>query len=115
MSVTLDGNTLTNIIDVLFSEVKNVSNLDWINQSVDIDVDIWSKKPLSIIYILRVTNAEKWILDQLLLACQKILLEDNIYDEDTYVWVRSINTKWEGHINWLYPWLIEIELVKVQQ
>lgn len=113
MTVEIDGNALTHIIDTNFGEEKNVSAPDWINQDPEIDTNVWSGTPLIIVYAARVTDAIKWALDQLLIAHQKIYMEDDTYNIIAEVWVRSINETWEGDVDYSNPWLLEIELVVI--
>lgn len=112
-SIYINDVAYNHIIDTSFSKSSIVSIPEWINSAPEIDTNVWSKKPLVIIYTLRITDAEKWALDQLLIAHQKIYIEDDIYIIDADVWIRSINAKWKGDIDWSNPWLLEIELVIV--
>lgn len=111
--IYINGVLYDHIIDTLFSESNIVANPDWINQDAEVDTDIWSKKPLKIIYTLRVTDAEKWTLDQLLGDASAVTLVDTTYDLNVSVWVSSINATWEGDINWSKPWNIEITLTVI--
>ena len=113
MTVTIDGNPLIHIIDTNFVEISQVSVPDWINENPELDTNIWSKKPFSIVYIARVTDAIKWALDQLLVAHNSITLIDTIYSINDSVWIRSINARWEGNIDYTSPWLLEIELIVI--
>ncbi len=101
------------VIDTNFGEIKTVSTPEWINQNPEIDTNIWTKKPLIIVYTLRVTDAEKWALDQLLTAHQQVFIEDDTYSIYASVWVRNINSTWAGNENYSNPWLLEIELVVI--
>lgn len=113
MTVTIGGNTLIHIIDTLFSEINSVAVPNWINQSVELDTDIWTKKPLHVTYVLRCTSAVRWALDQLLTGATSTTLVDDIYSlNDTY-WVASINVRWGGDVHWSKPWIVEIELINV--
>lgn len=112
-SIYINDVAYDHIIDTAFSESKTVATPEWINQDPELDTNIWSKKPLIIIYTSRVTDAEKWALDQLLIAHQQTYMEDDTYNIYASVWVRSINSTWEGDVDYSNPWLIEIELVVV--
>lgn len=101
------------IIDTSFVKISQVAVPDWITQDPEIDDDVWTKKLLIIVYTLRVTDAEKWVLDQLLTAHQQVFIEDDTYNIYASTWVRNINSTWEGHIDYDNPWLLEIELVVV--
>ena len=111
--ISLGGNTLTRVIDTLFSETSVVAIPEWVNSTPDLDMDIWSKKPLTIVYVVRVTDAMKWILDQILLAHTAINLTDTKYSINANYWLRSITATWEGSIHYAEPWGLELELIKV--
>jgi len=113
-SIYINNVAYDHIIDTNFGEAKSVSTPEWINQDPELDVNIWTKGALKIIYTLRITDAEKYVLDQLLTAHQKIFIVDDTYNIYADAWIRSINAKWEGNVNWANPWLIEIELVIVE-
>lgn len=115
VSITLDGNNYDHIIDVAFVEVKTVSLPEWINDATpDIDTSVWSKKPLGIIYTLRVTDGEKWTLDQILQNHQQINLTDTTYSfTDAQVWMIELEAEWEGDINWSNPWKVTLELIYI--
>lgn len=113
VSITLDGSDYDHILDVTFTESEAVSLPEWINDATpDLDTDIWNRKPLIVKYILRVTNAEKWTLDQILAGHAIIKLTDNTYGiSNQDVWMTDIDVTWAGDINWANPWEIEITLV----
>lgn len=111
--VTLDGNTLENIIDTDFTKVSNVSTPSWINSSPEIQPSIWSKPPQRIVYLIRVTDDLKWTLDQLLCGTSPVTLVDTTYDINDSVWVYSINAPWKGNEYYEKSWLLELELIKI--
>jgi len=113
VSITLDGNDYDHILDVVFMESETVSLPEWINDATpDIDTNVWNKKPLIVKYILRVNNAEKWVLDQILTGHAIIKLTDNTYGiSNQDVWMIDIEAIWAGDINWTDPWEIEITLL----
>ena len=115
-SITFDGSTYNYIIDVLFSETNAPALPEFINDTTpDVDTNIWDKSPFYITYIMRVTNAEKWTLDQVLTGCATIVLTDNTYGlTNIDVWCIRISAIWQGRINHNYPWEITLELVQVQ-
>lgn len=111
--ITLDGNSYTHIIDTDFVEINRVSLPEWVNDATpDVDVNVWNLKPLKIIYELRVTNAEKWLLDQILTGHSSVKLTDATYGiTDDDVFMIELEAVWEGHINYANPWLVTIELI----
>lgn len=113
MAVTLNGNTLSHIIDTSFVKRSKVSIPYWINQSSEINTNVWSKKPLTIVYTVRVTDALKWTIDQILTGASAITLVDTTYGLNNSVWVSSISATWKGDVNWSKPWNIEITLTIV--
>lgn len=113
VSISLDGNDYDHILDVDFVEVNRVSLPEWINNATpDVDTDVWDLKPLKIVYSLRVTDAEKWVLDQILTGHSSIKLTDAIYGiTDDDVFMIELEAVWEGRINYANPWLVTIELI----
>ena len=112
MAVTLDGNTLTNIIDTLFSESSKISEPNWINQNPELQTTVWSKKPLKVTYVLMATDDLKWEIDQIVVGASAVTLVDTIYSINDNYWLSSVSAKWAGDKNWEYSWRIEIELIK---
>lgn len=114
-SITLDGNAYDHILDTDFVETNTVALPEWINDATpDVDTNIWNLKPLKIIYALRVTHAEKWVLDQILLAHAVVVLTDAYYGLTTEnVFMIKLEALWEGDINNANPWLVTIELILV--
>ena len=112
MTVTINGTDFNHIIDVVTKKASVVSLPEWINDSTpDIDTNVWNRKPYWIIYTLRVTNALKWILDQLLTGHTQVTLSDTIEGISGSYWVQSIEASWRGDKNWTNPWLITMELL----
>jgi len=112
-SITLDGETYDYIVDTLFSETSDVSEPEFINQdAVTLDTNVWNKGPLKVTYVVRVTSAQKWVLDQLLIAHTAINLTDAKYSINNNVWVSKVEAGWNSD-NHNYPWTVTIDLVKV--
>lgn len=112
-NITLDGNTYDHIVDVDFVEVKTAHYPEWINdETPEIETNVWNLKPLKSVYTLRVTNAEKWILDQILIGHSSVKLTDATYGiANQDVLMIELEAVWEGHINYANPWLVTIELI----
>ena len=113
MSISINGNVINYIIDTNFINISQVAIPEWINRDSELETNIWSNKPLKIVYILRNTDSIKWILDQILLAHIAVNLTDTKYSINTNYWVYSISSTWEGHNDYILPWKIEINLIKV--
>jgi len=111
MGIVLDENTYDFIIDTDFVTSSIVSIPDFIRQSPSLDDNIWSKNVLRLVYVMRVTHAEKWILDQLLASHKLVTLVDDIYSGNGDVWVESLEEVYEGDINWSKPWKVTIEMI----
>ena len=111
MTVTLDGNEMDIVLNAEVREDKSVTIPDWINQNPELDTNVWNKKVIKIIYIIRTTDALKWILDQLLTGHTLKTLSDTTYSLSGNVWVLSIEAEYEGHTNWSKPWRIRLELI----
>ena len=112
-SVTVNYFDNDYIIDTSFPESSTISIPNWINQLPEINTNVWSKKTLKATYVMRVTDAEKWALDQLLISAITYTLTDIIYGIDSEYWIYSISSTWEGHNDYILPWKIEINLIKV--
>jgi len=113
-AITLDGETYDYIVDVLFSESNDVTEGEFLNQDdVTLDETVWNRGPLKITYILRLTSAQKWVLDQLLLAHTAVNLTDTKYGINNNVWVSNIETEWNPD-NHNYPWTLTLDLVLVE-
>jgi len=115
MTITLDGNDYTHIVDTLFVEVKKVHLPEWINITggSEVDTNVWTQGVFRVSYMIRVTDAEKWVLDQNLLAHTLIALVDAFYSIDKNVWFYSIEAEFDRKTNDAKPWLVTIELLVV--
>lgn len=113
-SITLDGQTYDYIVDTLFTESSDVSESQFLNQdAVTLDETVWNKGPLKVIYVMRVTSAQKWILDQLLIAHTAVNLTDAKYGINNNVWTSKIEVEWNPN-NHNYPWTLTIDLILIQ-
>ena len=83
----------------------------YINQVPEIDTNVWSKRATVVTYEMRVTDAEKWVLDQLLEGHTTIILVDDIYGFNHNVWLRSIEVDYTRDENDIYRWRLIIELI----
>lgn len=116
MTITIDGNDFDWVLDTVFSETEEVALPEWVNYESPLDVDsnVWTRFPLNIIYTLRATDAEKWILDQILFGHTQVLLTDVTHGiEGKNVWLRSLMASYRIVENKDSPWLIDIELVYI--
>ena len=111
-TITIGSNSF-DVLDVFVVESNVVAISDWINTDIELQTNIWRKSPFEISYLIRMTSAEKWVLDQLLFGVVSTTLTDTIYSivAESYV-INSISAKWEGHINSTKPWALEITLIK---
>ena len=113
VNITLNLVDYDHILDVDFTEINRVSLPEWINDATpDVDTDVWNLKPLKITYSLRVTHAEKWLLDQVLTGHTSIKLTDATYGiTNQDVFMIDLEAVYEGNINHANPWLVTIELI----
>lgn len=111
MAVTLDGNSLTHIVDTDFVETINVHIPDFVGRDPEIDSTHWNRQAFRVTYILRTTNALKWILDQILIGHTQKALVDTDYGINTNVFMVKLEAVWEGNTNHTKPWLVTIELI----
>lgn len=118
------------VLDAYFSETtKLCDEEDYINQAVDLQTTVWDRSEFEINYVIRTSNAGKWLLDQLLIAHTSINLNDTIrgiIDTSTggcppvtiynpNVFITKINEVWEGDINSAKPWRITIKMVLLDE
>lgn len=113
VSINLNGIDYDHILDTDFVEINRVALPEWINDATpDVDTNVWSLKPLKIVYVLRVTDAEKWLLDQILIGHSSIKLTDATYGiTDDDVFMIDLEAVWDGEVNYANPWLMTIELI----
>jgi hypothetical protein len=86
----------------------------YINQPAEIDTNVWSKRATVVTYEMRVTDAEKWTLDQLLTGHTVTTLVDDIYGWNNNVWVRKIDVEYARNENDTYRWRLTIELIIIE-
>ncbi|MCK4500091.1 DUF2341 domain-containing protein, partial [Candidatus Babeliales bacterium] len=113
LGIIINGSNYTHIIGTDFVEINTVALPEWINDATpDVDTNVWNLKPLKVIYVLRVTHAEKWVLDQVLTGHAVVQLTDSYYEFTVQnVFMVNIEVDWEGDVNYAKPWLITIELI----
>jgi hypothetical protein len=83
----------------------------YINQPAEIDINVWSRRAGIVTYEMRVTDAQKWTLDQLLLGHIVVNLTDATYEWNDNVWLSSIDAEYARDENDIYRWRLIIELI----
>lgn len=112
MGITLDGQSYTMILGTEFDEIKEVHTPEWINDaSPDVDTTVWNEGVLRVTYLLRVTDVQKWALDQDLTGHTTVTLVDSEYGINHAVWVRKIEAIYDRSRNDTNRWRIIIELI----
>ena len=111
MAITLDNVNYDFILNVDIARKSNVMMPKYINQPAELNTNIWSKRVIVVIYEMRVTDAEKWTLDQLLIGHTIKTLVDNKYGFNNNVWLRNINAIYTKEENDVYRWRLTIELI----
>jgi len=110
--ISIDGNYFSHIIDSLFNEKNDIPEPDFVNQdTIDLDINVWNRDLLSVTYVIRMSTAGRWLLDQLLIAHEPINLTDVKYGINGNIWIKTIREKWDGEINWSKPWQVELNLI----
>jgi len=113
--VSIDGTIYTYVIDTEFGEVKNVMLPEYINNPTsDIDTNVWNRGIFKVTYTLRLTDSEKWALDQILLSHATVKLIDDDYSIDDYVWMEELEAVYEANINWTYPWRVTVTFLVIR-
>jgi len=111
--ITLNGIDYDFILRTDITKRSLVMMPRYINQSAEIDTNIWSKRVIVVTYEMRVSDAEKWTLDQLLTGHAEKVLIDDIYGFNHYVWLRSIDANYARDENDIYRWRVTIELIVI--
>ena len=109
--ITLNGIGYDFILRTDITKRSQVMMPRYINQSAELDTNIWSKRVIVVTYEMRVTDAEKWNLDQLLTGHTEKVLIDDIYGFKHYVWLQSVDANYARDENDIYRWRLTIELI----
>lgn len=113
-SITLNSATYDYILDTEIRTGENFAALpEFINQSPSIDTNIWNKKVERVTYKMRVSDAQKWVLDQLLAGHTVVALVDATYGYANNIWCNSIEAIYNRKQNDTYRWEITVELIIV--
>lgn len=112
MSVTLNSIAFedTALIDFEISTVKKVQLPKWINETEVMETSFFNKEVSKIQYIVRVTDAQKWRIDNLLRNHTLVNLTDTIYGINSNVLVISAGINLSFKRNG-YPWEATIVMV----
>jgi hypothetical protein len=112
--ITLNGVDYNFVLRTDITKRSQVMLPKYINQPPEIDTNVWSKRATVVTYEMRVTDAQKWVLDQLLEGHTTVVLVDNTYEFNDNVWLRSIDAKYARDENDTYPWRLTIELIIIK-
>lgn len=113
-TLIIDGNNFAHVLDASFSETNTIFEPELINQgTVEFDTGLWNRSPLGINYLIRMSSAGRWLLDQILIAHTKVNLTDEKYDINDYVWLKIIKITWNGNTNWSKPWEVELTMMLI--
>lgn len=87
----------------------------WVNQDAAVESYIWNECVLDLTYTCRMTNQERYYMDELFQDHQKYQFSDYIHNlfsiagNDNGVWISEIEVQWDDK-NWVKPWLVTIHL-----
>ena len=113
-SITLNLVEYDYIIDTEILTGENLATLpEFINQSPSVDTNVWNKNVERVSYTMRVSDAQKWVLDQLLASCTAVALVDATYGYTNNVWCTGIRAEYNRKKNDTYRWEITVELIIV--
>lgn len=105
---------LNHIIGTEFMEMKRVMLPEYINDPTpDIDTNVWNEGAFKITYMLRVDDANKWELDQILEGHVPVSLTDAFYGISGNAWLQKITAVYEKRINSAKPWRMTIEFIYI--
>lgn len=112
-TIRINGVKYNTVIDFAIGLTNTLGNDEqYVNNStVSIETDVWSKSATKLTYMIRVSSAGKYLLDQLIAAHAITTLEDDEYGYSNYIWLQDVNETWEGEINNAKPWKIELTLI----
>lgn len=95
-------------------EITQVAESGFINQStVSFQTGIWNTEPKDVEYLLRLNSAEKWVIDQMLLASSIITLIDANRSYNGSAWINNVSYSW-NMIDSTKIWELTINLTFVQ-
>lgn len=112
MAVTLDGTTLSHILDFLSEETTSVSIHGWVNEgtvSNNVDTDVWNRELERIFINCRVSDDDKDTIETSADGLATVTLSVNAVNYT--VWIHRIGSHYEGDINATLPWRLDIELI----
>jgi hypothetical protein len=112
--ITLNGVDYNFVLRTDITKRSQVMLPKYINQPPEIDTNVWSKRATVVTYEMRVTDAQKWLLDQLLEGHTTVVLVDGTYEFNDNVWLRSIDAKYARDENDTYRWRLTIELIIIK-
>jgi len=113
--ISLSGNIFNIVLDTEFGQSDVVFLPEWINDPTpNVETGLWYRTPFVVTYVLRLSHAQKWIIDQLLTGHVSFTLIDNEYGINGTFWLEEIEEEWRGEEDHSFPWLATITLVQVQ-
>lgn len=115
MSVVINRYTYKNVLDVSYDHVSKSTLPKWINELEAINTKVWNRNIQRISYVLRVSDIEKWKLDQLLKQHRTVTIRDIPSEHYFMVWIISMGVELESKVNAKYPWKVTIEVISVAE
>ena len=117
MTITLQTLSMDHIIDFKSAQTNQVVIPSWINNSPSIMSAIWNKTKEALGYTVRLTDAELYSLIQLMITHTLLDFGDSEYYGITakYAWVESWLAEYDGEINAIKPWKVELKIVTMNQ
>lgn len=119
--VRLQGGTtldFDDIMDFTISQETDVAIPNWVNQSAEIDTNVWNKKLKRMTYTVRLSDAVLYSLLQMLTAHTAITFYDYIHGPtNKTAWLSSVSASWKpiakstlsGPVD--TPWETEFEVI----
>lgn len=112
MAVTLNGLTLTRLLNWEDEETTTVAVHGWINEATianNFDTNVWNRELTRIVLTCRVNDCDKNSIETSANGLTTVTLNDS--GTAYTVWIYRISAKYKASECWLAPWLLEIELI----
>lgn len=110
VSITID--TVGNLLEFDSTESNNVAVPSWVNQSPDIDNNVWTRKIEEITYVVRLSDLDYKKLRDLQNFHALLTYNDDVFGKvDEQCWINNLEAEYAGDENSALPWKVTLTLV----
>lgn len=111
--VRIDNIELDFIINFDISNINYVQLPKWINQTESMNENFYNRTSISVSYKCRVSDANKWIIDQKFRNHAFVYLKDGIHNIFSQsAWIKRVQADWTD-TNWEREWIVTITLIVI--